>query len=129
MELTELYLRAFLVTHTEDEEENLIKQVLKDQETAKAYNDLMKANAQVVKHNINITREHQIVEGLEKRIEELDKQIQYEFDVQNNVDAEGEVILKELQKVMDVWTDKHTKIVKESEEKFKTHTKDQEVDI
>jgi len=27
------------------------------------------------------------------------------------------------------WTDKHTKIAKESNEKFKTHTKDQEVDI
>ena len=27
------------------------------------------------------------------------------------------------------WTDKHTKIVKESEEMFKTHTEGEEVDI
>ena len=28
-----------------------------------------------------------------------------------------------------IWTDKHTKIVEESEEKFKTHTEGEEVDI
>jgi len=54
MELTELYLRAFLVTRTEDEEENLIKQVLKDQEKAMKYDILNLCNEceQVNKYGI-----------------------------------------------------------------------------
>ena len=42
MELTELYLRAFFVNGTKDEEENLIKQVLKDQGDAKALPEAQK---------------------------------------------------------------------------------------
>jgi len=101
-------------------------EIIKNQEDAKAYNDLMKANAQVVKDNINITREHQIVEQVKKRIKGCECHC---HKIMDTVIACADCDCIELQKVMDVWTDKHTKIAKESDEKFKTHTKDQEVDI
>jgi len=90
----------------------------------------MNANAQVVKHNINITKEHQIVEQLKKRIEDVKGMIVViENRDGHTADAKTELdILENIMKNKE-WTDKHTKIVKESEEKFKTHTKDQEVDI
>lgn len=97
----------------------------KYKEDAKAYNDLMNANAQVVKDNINITKEHQIVEQLKKELDgDFDKDFCFEYNCHN--------LHKEiLQKILDVggWTDKHTKIAKESDERFKLHTEDQEVDI
>jgi len=88
------------------------------------YHDLMKANAQVVKDNIKITKEHQIVEGLKKRIEYLKDWKGVKFEGQDRVVEEFQKLLEEKG-----WTDKHTKIAKESAERFKTHTKDQEVDI
>ncbi len=48
MKLTELYLRAFLVTRTEDEEENLIKQVLKDQEIAEHVRKIGGKNTEII---------------------------------------------------------------------------------
>jgi len=112
-------------------DKNMKEEILKDQEDAKAYNDLMNANAQVVKDNINITKEHQIVERLKKRIEALEEISQYDF-AKGRVDSVLDMQIDDLQKIVDgerIWTPKHTKIAKESDERFKLHTKDQEVDI
>jgi uncharacterized protein YlxW (UPF0749 family) len=47
-----------------------------------------------------IDNNRKIVERLKKRIEELDEQIEWEFTHENNVDADGEDMLKELQEIL-----------------------------
>ncbi len=59
----------------------------------KCYNDLMKANAQVVKENINITKEHQIIEGLKNRIDIYSKE--------KTLSNTAQFVLIELQDIMD----------------------------
>jgi len=66
----------------------------------KCYNDLMKANAQVVKDNINITKEHQIVEALKNKIKELEDISQHNF-ANGRVDSELDRQIDELQKLLD----------------------------
>ena len=52
----------------EDEYEQVLEKFREWKEKAEKYDSLMNANAQVVKDNINITKEHQIVERLKKLI-------------------------------------------------------------
>ncbi len=59
----------------------------------KCYNDLMNANAQVVKDNINITKEHQIVEEVKNRIDIYSKE--------NTLSKSAQFVLIELQDIMD----------------------------
>ncbi len=73
-------------------------------------------------------RDHKVVELLKKRIEALEEISQYDF-AKGRVDSVLDMQIDDLQKIADVWTDKHTEIVIESEKKFQSHTKDQEVDI
>lgn len=56
------------------------EELKKLKDDSEKYNSLMKANSEVVQHNINITKEHQIVERLK---EELDW-----FNKYNNIDSD-----------------------------------------
>ncbi len=96
MELTELYLRAFFVNGTKDEEENLIKQVLKDQEKAKKWNEFKG------KETASENYYRLIVERMEKRLEECktnsnkisakDDWVEYKFQMR---------LIPELKKLME----------------------------
>ncbi len=76
-----------------------LKRKLEDSEKLERVDSLFAELEIPLPYDLWLAESLQIRERLKKRIEELDKQIQYEFDVQNNVDAEGEVILKELQEI------------------------------
>lgn len=77
-----------------------------------------------------IDNNRKIVERLKKRIEALEEISQYDF-AKGRVDSALDMQIDDLQKIEkgEGWTDKHTKIAKESDERFKLHTKDQEIDI
>ncbi len=112
---------------------------------------LMKENAEKLQQTVdNYTKEiwrlHQLEERLDRRIE-LHKQIKKDLeevekhyldiklsDKEDMFRACQSDVLNELQKIKEGdggfgWTPKHTEIVIESEKKFNSHTKDQEVDI
>lgn len=46
----------------------LKQQILENQEKAQKYDDLMKANSDVIQNNISITKEHKILEELKEKI-------------------------------------------------------------
>jgi len=76
---------------------------------AKAYNSLMKANSEVVKHNINITKEHQIVEQLKKL--DIVTKIGFAYLMCNRDHPETRDVLEklgnELQKILESDKDVH----------------------
>ncbi len=67
----------------------------------------------------------------DKIIERLKKEVEEIYSVCDALDdfESGKSIKEKLQKILEEWTDKHTKIAQESNERFKSHTKDEEVDI
>lgn len=84
----------------------------------------------VVEANKNYMKNYNIVERLKKRIEEGNYSLK-SGQMSATSFIEETRLIQELQKILErrVWTDKHTKIAKESNERFKSHTKDEEVDI
>ncbi len=85
-----------------DDWEKTRDRILLNQEKAIKYDDLMKANAQVVQDNIKYSEIFPIIKRLRKRIEELDEYIIDQYENHHNVAQIEEAQLEELQKILGV---------------------------
>lgn len=76
--------------------ESLKQQIISNNEKAEKYDLLMKANSDIVQHNIDITSEHQIVERLKAEIKLFDEP----FD-NNDANERRRMILKILKSILE----------------------------
>ena len=92
------------------------------------YND--RSDESMTKMYMECIDEHNIVDRLKEEIEKLETKRKTAFYPSKRRGVLYKRI-KYLKRIMNgwEWTDKHTQIAKESTERFKTHTEDEEVDI
>jgi len=77
----------FVVVSDTLNEKELKQQILQDHEDAKKHNDLMNANSEIVQHNIDITKDRQIVKRLEEEIKDIENSYHEDWRREEIVDA------------------------------------------
>lgn len=66
-----------ITSHSKQKFESLKQQILSDHIKAEKYDSLMKANSEIVQHNIDITKDHEIVERLKSKINDVERALEH----------------------------------------------------